>query len=892
MSRKDVKPPRLAMFILKCICRKAYYDEVIGDLLEVFEWRRVEKGPLRARLGFFVDTMSAIRLMKFSSRLITVFSKSMLLSFFKSSLRNMKRHWSYTALNVFGLAVAMMAALFILEYVSYESNFNRSDKSDRIYRVSNDYYRFGKMVYESSMTFSGVGPAMQKDLPEVINQTRMYNAEIGWGGAMILTLIENPEVNAHEKNLYFTDPAITGFFDLELLHGTNRLSEPNTMLMSFELAEKYFGTALNALGKTIRSDDDLTTFQLEITGIYHKPDFNLQIDMDGLISYVTKAQTDPERFVNNWGGNSYVTFVEVAEDVVPGEIEKKMADLTLKYKPEYLEKDDEGNYNRINNYYLTAIQDIHLYSDYQNEIGPKGDALTVRLLQAIALLIVGIAWINFINLTTAKSIDRAKEVGVRKVMGAKRPELIFQFFTEAVLLNTMALAFSIILVILIQPAFNEFVELPLSLRGVDLEMFGLSIALLFFFGTTFSALYPASVLASHPVVLALKKGLKSGRGIFIRRGLITFQLLFSFLLVIATLTIKSQLDFMTDQNLGFKPDQVLIVKGPTIRHADRGSRYRKLELFKSEVGAIPVVGRVGSSGLIPGIGILRGVVITTDLDSPNMFSIERMVVDEQFLSTLGMDFIAGNDFLSSPGVENPIILNESAIKLLGFSSAQEAVGRTVFEFGQEKRIVVGVIADYHHESLKISRDPMYFIRNPRVNTFLAIELSTANLSEDIEAIEKLYVRHFPGNPMESFFLSDFFERQYAKSQLGGRVFTVFAVVAILIACLGLYGLSTFTANQRTKEIGVRKVLGAKPSNLFFLLSKEVFVLVLIGFLLAVPVSYYGMNRWLANFAYPMDIKPSLFLLPLALIILITILAIGKEIVRVSVLNPVKSLRHE
>lgn len=889
---KNPSPPKLAYWLLKQFCRADYLDEVAGDLQELYEWRLSTGKERSARFRYFLDVFSAIRFYR-TGRLISFITNAMLFSFIKSSFRNFKRHLAYTTLNILGLALGLAAAIFILEYVSEELNYNNSSSAEQLYRVSNDYYRFGEMVYESSMTFSGVGPAMKRDLPEVTAQARLYGPSISRGASIVLTRLDQAEINFKEEKLFFADPDYLNFFDLNVIHGVNELAKPNTIMLSEELAEKYFGSIGAALGKTLQYNDSRANHELLITGIFERPGFKLQVDTDALASFATLEQQDPEAFVNDWGGNAFITFVKVNKQATPRAIEQKMGELTLLYKPGYAEKNEEGVYDRVNRYFLTGVRDIHLTSTYQNEVGPVGNALTVRILQMIALFIVVIAWINFINLSTAKSVERAREVGVRKVMGARKKELVFQFFTEAILINSMAVVLALIFVVVGQPLFNLFVERGLSLESIDIGRFGLLAIIIFLLGTTLSGLYPALVISSHQIINALKGKSKIDAGLYLRRGLIVFQLLFSSLLIIATLAINGQLKFMNNQAMGFDMEQVLILRGPVISQARGAENLPNIDRFKQQVLALPGVTSIGTSTVIPGQGILRGLAISRIKESEaDMKSIERVVTSNDFLSTMKVNFLAGNDFDKEMKGYAPLILNESATRELGFQDPTEAVGQVLYEFTREERRIVGVIEDYHHESLNRPIDAMYFVRNEVVDPFYAIRLSAKEVGSTLEHIEAHYKAAFPGNPTEHYFLDQFFAAQYKKDKINLKVFSAFALMAIIVACLGLYGLSSFSALQRTKEVGVRKVLGASVSSLFILLSKEVFLLVLIGFVLAMPIAWFSIESWLNEFAYRMPVGTLLFIFPLLLIMLITLVATGITILKVTVANPVKSLSYE
>lgn len=885
-------PPKWAYWLLKIFCRSDYRDEVAGDLQEVYEWRLSQGKIQSARYHYFLDTISAIRFYR-GGRITYFISQAMIFSFIKSSFRNFKRHLGYTSLNVFGLALSLSAALFILQYVSEELSYNNSSNAHKLYRVSNDYYRFGGMIYESSMTFSGVGPAMKRDLPEVTEYARLFSANISQGADVILTRVDQPQIHFKEAKLFFADAAYLSFFDLKVTQGMSKLGDPNTMILTPEKAEKYFGSVERALGKTLQYDDGRISLELVITGVFNNPPFPLQVDADVLISYPTLERQDTERFTSDWGGNAFLTFVKMTELADPRTVEEAMSALTLRYKPGYAEKDDRGNFLRVNRYFLAAVSDIHLNSTFQNEVGSHGDATTIRILQFIALFIVVIAWINFINLSTAKSVDRAREVGVRKVMGARRNELIMQFFTEAILINSMAVLLALALVVFGQPWFNLFVEKNLSLGSIDLERFGVLALLLFIAGTALSGFYPALVISSHKSINAMKGKSQVGAGHLLRRSLITFQLLFSSLLIIATLAIHQQLKFMNDQNMGFDMEQVLILRGPVIHQSSGLERIPHIAHFKQQLLSIPGVSQIGTSSVIPGQGILRGLAISRIKESEaDMKSIERIVVSNGFLSAMEVNFLAGEDFDQTMEAYVPIILNASAAKALGFDDPVAALGQPLFEFTREERRVVGVIADYHHESLNRPIDAMYFIRHEAFDSFYAVRLTTQEVGTTLSRIEEQFKIAYPGNPADYYFLDQYFAKQYKSDEVNRRVFSAFAFMAIIVSCLGLYGLSSFSALQRTKEVGVRKVLGASIPRLFLLLSKEIFLLVLIGFTFSVTVAWLGIESWLSEFAYRMSVGPFLFVVPLLLITIITLVATGGRILRVTLANPVQSLRYE
>lgn len=893
------KTPGFARWLLKVFCREDYREEVQGDLHEVFDWRVEKNGLWIARLRYCFDVLSALRFYR-PVKGDRGSSAGLFVSFFKSAFRNFRRHWGYASLNLFGLALCIAMAILIMQHVSDELNYDHFNQSESMYRVENDYVRFGETIYESAMTFSGVAPAMLKEIPEVEKAARLYNIAGDWGGTNILTSLTDETKYHQEPAAYFADKAITDLFDLQLLAGSNELEEPNTILITQEMALKYFGGVDAAVGEALRLSNVRFSRELIVTGVMELPDFNMQVDITALVSYPTlyTLQNGQGHYDNNWGNYSFLTYVKLREGTEPREIEEKMAAVNLKYKSGYAEKDEAGNYMRTNTYFLTSVEDVHLRSAYQNEVGETGDFVSVRALMIIAVFILIIAWVNYVNLSTARAIDRAKEVGLRKVFGAQRKTLVGQFFTEALLLNLMALLLALIIVGIVQPVYNSFIEKELGLYSIDWLKYGTEATFVFLGGVILSGLYPAFVISGYRSVEVFKGKLKSGRataGLSLRRGLVIFQLLITSVLITGTFTISEQLDFMHNRDLGFDKEQVLILKSPTVRSSGAGQdRSVDIKLFKDRVSAIAGIEAIGTSTEIPGKGILRGIAISPVAeDEGKMRAIERVLVDDHFLDILNVNFLAGENF--DPDREygiTPLVLNESAAENLGFSDPQMAVGQVIYEFNREPREVTGVIADYHHESLNRARDPMYFVRNTAFDSYYAMRLRSDEAADIVSQVEGVFAEVFPGNPPEYFFLDSFFDDQYRQDELNARVFGVFALMAVLVACLGLYGLSSFAAMQRTKEIGVRKVLGASVPNLFLLLFREVFLLVVIGFLVALPLSYFGIDRWLSHFAYRMEIGALLFVLPLLAVLIITLFATAQQIIKVSIMNPVRSLRYE
>lgn len=892
------RPPKFANFLLGLFCRSEYLDEVKGDLEETYGWRLQQKGSGRARLRYYFDVFSAIRLLSFEGVRGNALSGGMLYSFVKSSLRNFRRNRAYTFLNVFGLVLGMAAALFILEYVSDELSYDQFEDSDRIYRVSQDFVKNNERLYKTAVTAAPLAPALLSDLPRVEKAARLLDYTRFWEGENIFMLPDDPEKNFAEPEAYFADPAILDLFDLKLVQGTSKLNEPNTVLISVAMANKYFGSVDGSIGEIIQFSSVKDKPNLLVTGVYDFPGFNMQVKPAALVSYITLGnEAKRQGLYQMWGVNSSLTYVKLKGGASQAEFNKELADLLLKYNP--LETEEAKNGFRIGSLLTERIEDIHLHSTYPDEVGAVGNATTIRVLLIIAVFIVIIAWVNYINLATAHSLNRLKELGVRKVMGAKKVELIGQFFVEAFIMNAIALVLAIGLVILGQSVFNQYVDKTMSLEAIDLLRFGLPAALFFLSGVLCSGLYPLSVFFSSGTVSILKGKSKSGTGgKALRKGLIVFQFLASSLLIMGTLAINRQLSFMSSEDKGMDTDRVLVLDGPTIKGSDRQLHSQKSVLLTNRLQGLSNVLFAGVSNSIPGKSIIQSQTLSRENNKESNAGQFEVVTGSEYLKILNVGLIAGKGFDKDEQADGvtEIMLSESALEELGIANADEAIGTLVYRWynggATSPAKVIGVVEDYHHEALKSKIDPMVFYAGNSWDNHYLVKLESQHSVGTIEEIAQIYGEVFPENPVNYYFLDEFFKRQYQSEEVNSNVFAGFATIAILVACLGLFGLSSFIALQRTKEIGVRKVLGAGVKSVFFLLSRELILLAALGFLLAAPLGYYGIGRWLEGFAYHITISPFLFLVPLLLVLTLAILATGPRVLKTALMNPVKSLRHE
>jgi len=819
----------------------------------------------------------------------------MIKNYFKTAWRNLWKNKTFSLINIAGLSIGMAACLLILQYVSFELSFDQFNKNaSDIYRVYNDRYQNGKLIQHGTITYSAIGKAMQNDFPEVINHTRVVPL-----GASIITY-DNKKIG--EQDLLAADETFLSMFNYLLLSGDRitALKEPNSVILSEVLARKIFDVKDNnfqtLLGKTVVIERDSLPYK--ITGIVKKLPENSHLKFDLLLSYVTlyKGKYGWPQAEYDFTDSDFWHYIQLKHGTNYKALEAKF--------PAFSQRHFQGNKisGSDEKFYLQPLLKAHLYSDFEYEIGKTGSATVVWGLLIIAVLIIVIAWMNYINLATAKSMDRAKEVGVRKVAGATKQQLIRQFLTESFTINFAALLIALLLVTLLQSGFNTLVQHPLSLSYLfqkGLSGYNISTALigLIICGIFISGFYPAFVLSSFRPILVLKgKFTASGKGIALRKALVIGQFAITVALIIGSFVVYKQIKFVNEQDLGFNMSQMLIVKGPQLTGWDSTFIERE-NSFTAEIKEIPNVLGAANSGRLPGAELGRAFnVRRADAPSETHFTVRNNSISKDFIDLYKMKLLAGRNFV--PTDYNPdweklhnTIITESAVSLLGFKSINDAIGKPILS-GDKKWDVVGVVADYHQKSLRSPIEPT--VLRPAYSTYspISIKVNPQNLSTTIASIRKKYDEFFPGNLFDYYFLDEKFNEQYSNDQLFGKVFSLFAGFAIFIACLGLLGLSLFATAQRTKEIGVRKVLGASISNILVLISRDFIKLVLVAAVIAFPFAWWVMHKWLQDFAYRINISWWIFLGAGLLAVIIALATISFQAIRAAIANPVKSLRTE
>jgi len=821
----------------------------------------------------------------------------MLRNYLKIARRNLWRNKAFSAINIFGLAIGLVACFFVFQYVYFESTYDRFNKqSDNLYRVTISYSGSLSNVAPTAANHPAVGPAMKADFPEVVDYARFVNIALFFN-ASTMSYDDGAEIKTfNEGSIFLADASFFNVFSYPLVAGDRKscLKEANSIVISTSSARKYFGTK-NPLGQTVKMSGRMP---MKVTGVFTDVPENSHIKFDMLVSWATAGPN----FGNDvWVWPEYYNYVVLAPGTDIAKLEAKFPAFIEKYLGAKMK---ELNFRSA--FHLQRVTDIHLTSNLLKEAEPNGSQKEIYFLAMIGVFILFIAWINYINLSTAKSIERAKEVGLRKVVGAEKQQLVTQFLLESFIVNVIALVLAAVIIICLIYPFNSFIGKDISLdfftTGLGHEpLFWISILIVFVAGSLLVGAYPAFVLSSFLPAKVLKGFvMKSTSGISLRRVLVSFQFVLSIILIASTFVVFKQFSFMRNGNLGYKKDQVLIVKAPAIVDSTIGNKYG---YFKSEMLNTSSISGATATSDIPGNMIrYRNSVRRAEQDKQHNFTTYLMEIDEKFIPTYKIELLAGKNFeaTDSSGLRSSnytkVLINEEVVRALGFHSPEEAVGKEVrFELGQNAPLckVAGVVKNFHQRSMKEKFDPILFYYPSWSDwKYISINIKGSDAARTLSDVETLYKKAFPGNPFEYFFLDDYFNRQYEADSRLGNVFGLFAVLAIIVACMGLLGLSSFVIKLRTKEIGVRKVLGASVSGLLMLISRDFVKLVCIASVIALPVIYYVAKIWLDNYAFHIDLGWTIFVIPPVLLLTITLITICAQSLKTALTNPVKSLRSE
>jgi putative ABC transport system permease protein len=805
----------------------------------------------------------------------------MLQNYFTSVRRYIARNKGFTTINILGLVTGMTAFMLIAQYFVHENSYDKFwGNADRVYRVHTLRYNKGQLSTHWAGGMNGIGPDLKENFPEVESYARLRPAP---------SLLANGDTFFEDGFVFFADKDVFNVFGFPLMEGVDStaLKGPNKIVISETLAKKYFGN-VDPVGKTLRNRgrDDY-----EVTGVFKDLPANSHAKINAIMSLDTYAVQIGRKSAldfRDWGWDGWLTYIKLRKGADAKALEAKLPAFVITHQ-----NDADGIKGASGvEFNLMALKDIHLDSNFMHEIQPNGSRDTVYFLGVIAVLVIVIAWINYINLTTAKSIERAREVGVRKVMGSFRSQLIQQFLSESVLLNTIAIALAIGAVMLLTPWFGELTGRAIGYELFATPLFWLFIAGLLVFGSVLSGIYPAFVLSSYKPVDVLKgRFSKSSRGAVFRKGMVITQFVASITLIVGTYTVYQQITFMRQQKLGLNIDQTLIITTPAVSDSTYENKY---QVFKETILKYPEISSFSSSTSVPGeqpgwnAGGIRRLSQTND--ESNQYRI--IMMDADFIPGYGLQIVSGRGFSEEVVNETGnVMMNESAAKLMGFTDMEQPINDQIYFWGDTFRII-GVLKDFHQESLKKSVEPLIFRYYKAPGGYYSLKMNVSNIQESIGRIEGVWKEFYPESPFSYFFLDDHYNQQYKADRQFGQSFGLFSALAIFIACLGLFGLSSLMALQRTKEIGVRKVMGASVASILTLVSKDLLVLIVVAVLIATPISWYLMNSWLDSFANKTTLNVLTFALPCLAVLAVAVLTISIHTLKAARTNPVTSLRYE
>lgn len=812
----------------------------------------------------------------------------MLQNYLKTALRQLLRSKGFSLINILGLAVGIACCLIILVYVRDEVSFdNFHEKGDRIYRVALDR-KYPEHVRNYAIIPHSYARAIKDEFPEVEEATRFFYFQ-----GNTLNILKEDEL--YEEDLaYWADSTFFNLFDISLINGEadEVLTKPNTVVLTESVAKKYFDDA-NPVGEVLRVqgfDNDLV-----VSGVCEDVPENSHLTFEMLLSSTSLPFLQQDNFVNF----SAFTYLLLKEGTDALALERKLPEVVRKYASGQIQRQFNVTYDEYvaagngYHYYLQALPSIYLNSNLENELRPPGSKTRIYIFSVIALFILLIAIINFMNLATARSTERAKEVGIRKTLGSVRGQLIGQFMTEAIMVSVLSMLIALTILNFLLPVFNQLSGKAFAFSDVvNLQ----SIPLFLLFALLVGALagsYPSLVLSAFRPIEVLKgKLIATAHGRSLRNGLVVFQFVISVVLIISTIVVYRQMDFIRNKELGFNQQQLLSIQGANVLQAQS-------QAFKDELLRLPEVKSVGACNTLPG-GYFFGVSFRKEGDNETTFG-SGVVVDENFIECMEMDLLDGRDFDRAYNDSLSIILNEKAVKNLGI---EDPVGKRLLTndnpgqgAGDEFRYytIVGVVKDFHFQSLHQEISPMFFYRNTNpydVNNLISVRVEPDNIQQTIGRMEGIWEEFLPNQPFKFSFLDSDLTALYQAELVAQKVFGLFSLLAIFIACMGLLGLAAYITQQRTKEIGIRKVLGASVTNIVGLLSKDFLKLVGLALIVATPIAWYAMQRWLSDFAYSIKLSWWMFALAGLLAVTIAFLTVSYQSIRAAVSNPIKALKDE
>ncbi len=794
----------------------------------------------------------------------------MVRNYIKIAFRNLWKHRSFSAINIAGLATGLTACFFILSYVRFELSYDSfHSKADRIVRLSDDVVTPTETIENGTSVFPA-GPAIAASFPEVESYARV---------AMQGLIMVHGDKKFVEPRVILADSAFFSIFSFDLLEGNpaSVLAAPNSIVLTEQTAMKYFGNT-SPMGKTLQLPGGDFNVAVTVTGVMRAMPENSQFQGDAIISLSTLNNVSAN-VLTNWTNHSPYTYLLLKPGTDYKALEAKL--------PAFLEKHIGTMMDQLQmhyKYHLIPMQDVYLNWGHRLYAGTSGSKGNIRIFAIVAMMILLIACFNFVNLSTARAAERAREVGVRKVVGAGQRQLVMQYLGESVLLCLFAFLLSLFLCLLLTPLFNDLAGKTI----ISQEFLGMRALLYLFFGAIGTGMlagtYPAWVLSSFQPMKVLKGRMVAGKnGVSMRRGLVVAQFVISLSLIIATIVVYKQMRFMQDQDLGFHPDQTLILPTGTSAAA---------ETFRHVVREMPGVQSVSRSSSVPGRDHSGAYSQLENVHGEwQKTNIDLYFVDFDFVPQYQLKLVAGRTFSTDFKTDSTqaMLLNEAAVKMLGYPSPQAAIGRKFKQWGKEG-MIIGVLKNFHYHSLQQAIEPLCMRIEADTWELMSVKLQAASIPATVAAIEKAWKERITDVPFSYRLLDEDFNRQYRQDQRFGTLFLYFSILAVFISCLGLLGLVAYSTVRRAREIGIRKVLGASASSVMILLSREIIILIGIAAAIAAPIVWIGMREWLKGYAYQTTLSWWVFTLAGIFTIAVAMLTVSFHSLKAAFTNPVKSLQ--
>jgi putative ABC transport system permease protein len=878
-------PPRLILRFFRWYCHPRLVNHIEGDLIEVYRHRVRKTGKRKADLRFLVDVLLLFRkgIIKPINKHQYINSRGMYQTYFKVGWRSLLKSKGYSFVNIFGLALAIACGFVIVLFIHDELKYDRyHSKAERIYRVTRDFRSEGVVNLNLAQVAPPIGPLLKNDFREIEEQarTRRYN--------FLVSFPDKSKESSYQNDVFFAEPQLLDIFDIALKEGNpkNALNNPFTLMLSRKTAEKYFG-AERASGKMIVDLNDNKTY--EVSGVFEDFPSESHWHPEVLVAFSTLQDSTiygRRHLETNWGNNAFNTYLLTTADFNAKTLEPQLPKFIDKYMGPF-EAGSGVLPSTWTTLHVQKVTDIHLHSQLDSEIEANGNITTIYMIGVIGIFIILIAAFNFINLSTARAVRRAKEAGLRKVVGAYRSQLVFQYLCESMLTTIFAFFIALAISPFILLWANDFTGKQLDLTAflsnplVAVIAFGFALLI-----GLLSGIYPAFVISAFKPSTILKGDTGTQSKGVLRKILVVAQFSISLVIGIATLVVYRQLHFMNNRELGYNKDQVVGTDIPN-------SLRENYDAFQNELLKNSGIKNVARSSYIPAsfVSSANGAKVEKGDSLANVdFAIRNVRTDFDFFDTYEIKLAAGRFFSRDIKTDDSIayILNESAVRKLGWSN-EEAIDKA-FQYGDIKGKIIGVVKDFHMESLYEEIGPLVFFPG-RYYGIMSIKIS-GDIQEGIAHIEKVWKEFVPERPFVFDFLDVRYQRLYNREEKQGKLFAFFSGLAIFIACLGLFGLTTFSTLQRVKEIGIRKVLGASVQNIVRMLVKEMLGLILVSNIIAWPLAWYLMNQWLEKFAYRIGNELWIYICAGLAMVTIALITMSFQSVRAALTNPVNSLKHE